>query len=149
MLCMIWDGCRKRHCLGDGLITQSLNAWSELLKSAVDVFIYKLDLLCFPRLWPVTCRYAAIAISINKWEKAFETEFKDANYALGRLVFYRTKFPGIAGKCRVAIWIIRVLYQIALTRCCQRCEGITKQVITSHWVVLIRSFISMRSRKLG
>ena len=54
----------------------------------------------FPRLWPVTCRYAAIAISINKWEKAFETEFKDANYALGRLVFYRTKFPGIAGKCR-------------------------------------------------
>ena len=27
----------------------------------------------FPKLWPVTCRYAAIAISINKWEKAFDT----------------------------------------------------------------------------
>ena len=46
----------------------------------------------FPRLWPITCRYAAIAISINKWEKAFETDFKGANYALGQLVFYRTKF---------------------------------------------------------
>ncbi len=46
----------------------------------------------YPRLWPVTCRYAAIAISINKWEKAFETDFKGANYALGQLVFYRTKF---------------------------------------------------------
>jgi len=46
----------------------------------------------FPRLWPVACRYAAIAISINKWEKAFETEFKGAKYARGHLVFYRTKF---------------------------------------------------------
>ena len=46
----------------------------------------------FPKLWPVTCRYAAVAISIGKWEKAFGTEFKGANYALGQLVFYRTKF---------------------------------------------------------
>ena len=46
----------------------------------------------FPKLWPVTCRYAAVAISISKWEKAFGTEFKGANYALGQLVFYRTKF---------------------------------------------------------
>ena len=46
----------------------------------------------FPKLWPVTCRYAAVAISISKWEKAFGTEFKGASYALGQLVFYRTKF---------------------------------------------------------
>ena len=47
----------------------------------------------FPyKLWPVTCRYAAVAISVSKWEKAFGTEFKGANYALGQLVFYRTKF---------------------------------------------------------
>ena len=46
----------------------------------------------FPKLWPVTCRYAAIAMSIDKWEKAFETEFKGASYALGQLVIYRTKF---------------------------------------------------------
>ena len=31
MLLMIWDGCRKRHYLGDGLTTQNVNAWSELL----------------------------------------------------------------------------------------------------------------------
>ena len=46
----------------------------------------------FPKLWPVTCRDAAIAISVRNWEKAFETKFKGANYALGQLVFYRTKF---------------------------------------------------------
>ena len=45
-----------------------------------------------PKLWPVTCRYAAVAISIPKWEQAFGTEFKGASYALGQLVFYRTKF---------------------------------------------------------
>ena len=44
-----------------------------------------------PRLWPITCRHAAVAISIDKWEKAFGTEFRGANYALGQLVFYRTK----------------------------------------------------------
>ena len=44
-----------------------------------------------PRLWPITCRYAAVAISIDKWENAFGTEFRGANYALGQLVFYRTK----------------------------------------------------------
>ena len=42
------DGCRIRYYLGDGLITQSVSAWSELLKNAVDVFICKLDLQCFP-----------------------------------------------------------------------------------------------------
>ena len=44
-----------------------------------------------PKSWPITCRYAAVAISIEKREKAFGTEFKGANYALGQLVFYRTK----------------------------------------------------------
>ena len=33
-----------------------------------------------------------VAISIPKWERAFGAEFKGANYALGQLVFYRTKF---------------------------------------------------------
>ena len=44
-----------------------------------------------PKLWPVTCRYAAVAISIDKWKIAFYTSFRGANYALGQLVFYRTK----------------------------------------------------------
>ena len=44
-----------------------------------------------PKLWPVTCRYAAVAVSIDKWEKAFGTELRGANYAPGQLVFYRTK----------------------------------------------------------
>ena len=44
-----------------------------------------------PKLWPIICTYAAVAISIDKWEKAFGTEFKGATYALGQLVFYRTK----------------------------------------------------------
>ena len=44
-----------------------------------------------PRLWPITCLYAAVAISIDKWENTFGTEFRGANYALGQLVFYRTK----------------------------------------------------------
>ena len=38
-----------------------------------------------PRRWPITCRYAAVAVSIDTWEKAFGTEFKGANYALGQL----------------------------------------------------------------
>ena len=45
-----------------------------------------------PGLWPVTCRYAAISMNIDKWEEAFKTDFKGASYALGQLVFYRTKF---------------------------------------------------------
>ena len=44
-----------------------------------------------PKSWPITCRYTAVAISIEKREKAFGTEFKGAHYALGQLVFYRTK----------------------------------------------------------
>ena len=47
----------------------------------------------FPRLWPVTCRYAATAISVNRWEKTFETAFNGANYyALGHLVFIARSF---------------------------------------------------------
>jgi hypothetical protein len=49
-------------------------------------------LAVFPKLWPITCRYAAVAASIDTWEKAFGTEFKGANHALGQLVFYRAKF---------------------------------------------------------
>ena len=44
-----------------------------------------------PRLWTTTCRYAAVAMSIDKWETAFGSSFHGANYALGQLVFYRTK----------------------------------------------------------
>ena len=44
-----------------------------------------------PRLWVTTCRYAAMAMNIDKWESAFGTSFKGADYALGQLVFYRTK----------------------------------------------------------
>ena len=40
----------------------------------------------FPRLWPIACRYAAIAVSTHKWEKDFETELKGASFALGQLV---------------------------------------------------------------
>ena len=32
-----------------------------------------------PQLWPITCRHAAVAISIDKWEKTFGTEFKGAS----------------------------------------------------------------------
>ena len=44
-----------------------------------------------PRLWSTTCRYAAVAMSIDKWDTAFGSSFHGANYALGQLVFYRTK----------------------------------------------------------
>ena len=44
-----------------------------------------------PRLWSTTCRYAAVAMSIDKWDTAFGSSFPGANYALGQLVFYRTK----------------------------------------------------------
>ena len=44
-----------------------------------------------PRLWSTTCRYAVVAMSIDKWEPAFGFSFHGANYALGQLVFYRTK----------------------------------------------------------
>ena len=44
-----------------------------------------------PRLWVTTCRYAAMAMNIDKWESALGASFKGANYAVGQLVSYRTK----------------------------------------------------------
>ena len=45
-----------------------------------------------PRLWSTTCRHAAVAMSIDKWETVLGFSFHSANYALGQLVFCRTKF---------------------------------------------------------
>ena len=45
-----------------------------------------------PDPWLGAGRFAAIALSVDKWEKVFKTEFKGASYALGQLVFYRAKF---------------------------------------------------------
>ena len=47
-----------------------------------------------PSLWTITCKYAAVAMSIDKWPLAFGSEFRGADYVLGQLVFYRTKFQG-------------------------------------------------------
>ena len=44
-----------------------------------------------PRLWSTTCRNAAVAMSIDKWETVFSFSCHRANYALGQLVFCRTK----------------------------------------------------------
>ena len=46
----------------------------------------------FPKLWTLTCQYTAVSMSIEHWSKAFGSEFKGADYILGQLVFYRTKF---------------------------------------------------------
>ena len=46
----------------------------------------------FPKLWTMTCQYTAVSMSIEHWSKAFGSEFKGADYILGQLVFYRTKF---------------------------------------------------------
>ena len=46
----------------------------------------------FPKLWTLTCQYTAVSMSIGHWSKAFGSEFKGADYILGQLVFYRTKF---------------------------------------------------------
>ena len=86
------DGCRIRHYLGDGLITQSVSAWSETFEECGRCLHLQAGSAMFPRLWPVTCRYAATAISVNRWEKTFETAFNGANYALGHLVFIARSF---------------------------------------------------------
>ena len=46
----------------------------------------------FPKLWTLTCQYTAVSMSIEHWSKAFGFEFKGADYILGQLVLYRTKF---------------------------------------------------------
>ena len=45
---MIWDGCRKRHCLEDGRIIQSASVWSEHLRNVADVYTFKLALRFCP-----------------------------------------------------------------------------------------------------
>ena len=62
------------------------DAAPELVKAIRD--LGWLPETALPRRWPITCRYAAVAVSIDTWEKAFGTEFKGANYALGQLSFY-------------------------------------------------------------
>lgn len=47
---------------------------------------------CHHPLWQVTCKYAAISLSKDKWQKAFNKEWKGPEYILGQLVFYRTKY---------------------------------------------------------
>ena len=47
---------------------------------------------CHHPLWQVTCDYAAISLSRDKWQKAFNKEWKGPSYILGQLVFYRTKY---------------------------------------------------------
>ena len=46
----------------------------------------------FPKLWTLTCQYTAVSMSIEHGSKAFGSEFKGADYILGQLAFYRTKF---------------------------------------------------------
>ena len=49
-----------------------------------------------PELWPVSCRYAATALSVSRgsWSLAKGSEFGGPLHALGRLVFYRNKTGG-------------------------------------------------------
>ena len=87
---VIWNGCRKRHCLEDGLITQNWSARSELLRSVADVYIFKLVLQSCPSRGQSLAGMRQLQLALKNG-RAFGTEFKGANYALGQLVFYRTK----------------------------------------------------------
>ena len=91
----------------------------------------------FPRLWPITCRYAAIAVSIDKWEKAFETELKGASFALGPLVFYRTKFQN---KSKIAPHASPALMAGWKMEFGMRCKGVlTNQALRKGKIVFVQS----------
>ena len=63
----------------------------NFLKSVADVCIYKLVLLSYPSCGHSLAGTRQLQLVLINGRMLFGTEFKGANYALGQLVFYRTK----------------------------------------------------------
>ena len=73
---VIWNGCRKRHCLEDGLITQNASARSELLRSVADVYIFKLVLQSCPSRGQSLAGMRQLQLALKNGRKLLEQHSK-------------------------------------------------------------------------
>ena len=70
------------------MLERSIRTYEEVFRS----LHLQAGFACHHPLWQITCEYAAIALSRDRWQTAFEKEWKGPDYILGQLVIYRTKF---------------------------------------------------------
>ena len=82
------DASLPRRWPHNSVLERSIRTYQEVCRS----LHLQAGFACHHPLWQVTCEYAAISLSRDKWHTAFDKEWKGPDYILGQLVFYRTKF---------------------------------------------------------
>ena len=90
---VISDGCPARNCLVGGLTIVSLSGRCKAFVETIGAAYLAAGLAVRPEVWPVSCKYAATALSIAKknWTKIKGEDFSGPIHSLGQLVFYRRK----------------------------------------------------------
>ena len=82
------DASLPRRWPHNSVLERSIRTYQEVCRS----LHLQAGFACHPPLWQVTCEYAAISMSRDRWQTAFDKEWKGPDYILGQLIFYRTKF---------------------------------------------------------
>ncbi len=82
------DASLPRRWPHNSVLERSIRTYQEVCRS----LHLQAGFACHHPLWQVTCEYAAVLLSRDKWQTAFDKEWKGPDYILGQLVFYRTKF---------------------------------------------------------
>ena len=75
----------KTDCARDwphhSVLERSMRTYQEICRS----LHLQAGFACHHPLWQVTCEYAAISLSRDKWQNAFNKDWKGPDYILGQL----------------------------------------------------------------